>query len=368
MPSRNDNPDMDAFADSTITPGRHLSTEDIKTMIDKALSHSRPVALEDILQSWEEKNPLKTIERDFEYSVTGPLSTHRDGLFDYPKEEHLDMYRRSATTRGADYEHLAEPMSRQGEAVKRAGAINHAYILDIKLKSAKNSYPVPLKLQLTGLRGRHYSAVSGKASRSLYGLCAETHNESYPDNKLPIIHKIPMHENIADAFALDNVSVETLDNEVTKLKTHPGWLIVTGGLASNTCRILADSNNVEPLRQIDFDPDDTYISDLQHVGKVTVIPEKAFVMTRNALARVKAEKERNIPSTDLTNFGAEFVVASKLPGISMQNIEDHENFLNKTPAEVKALLGDGLRECRVVLRMRYVLKDAVLAGALAPKQ
>jgi len=368
MASRNEPTDtLDVFAEGSSGHGRALTTEDLKRALDNALQHAKSVSLEEVLQSWEDRNPLQAKEREFEFFCSGPLNTQRNGLLCQPKEEHLDMWRRSATSRGADYDHLAEPMSRQGEAVKRAGSINHAYILEMKLLQAKNSYPVPLKLHMTGLRGRHYTPVSGKASRALYSLAADTHNESFSNAKARVIHKIPIHENIADAFALDNVSVETLDSEVTKLKTHPGWLIVAGGLASHTCRILADSNNVEPLRQIDFDPDATWVQDLQHVGKVTVIPEKAFLMCRNALARVKAEKERNIPSTDLTHFGAEFVVASKLPGISMQNIEQHENFINKSPAEVKTILDDGMRECRVLLAVKYVLKDDVLESALNKK-
>jgi len=165
---------------------------------------------------------------------------------------------------------------------------------------------------------------------------------------------------MAQAFALDAVKIEDLDRELTKIESHPDLRIVTGGISSNICKILADIENLDALKQIEFDPDTTIVSPLQHIGPVMVITAKAAEMCKNGLKRLKETHSKYIPRTDLTQFGAEFVVASSKEGITMQNIELHENFHGMTPLDVSRLLGDGLRECRVTLAFSYLLKDDVL--------
>lgn len=346
--------------DSFYTAGsKTLDPDQMKLAIEAALSKARTVPLEDVLKSWEQKNPLNVLERRFEFCVTGPLTDHRGGCKHYPTEEELSMFRRSNTTRGQDAEYLGKAL--KNEEVKRAGAINQAYILDIKLLSAKNSYPIPFKLHLTGLRGNLYSPTWGKAARALHSLNACDHNEAYGNPEwAPTLHKIPVNADMIEAFALDAVKMEDLERELTKIESRPDLRIVTGGISSHICKILADSNNIDALKQIDFDPDNTFMSPLQHIGPVMVITEKAAETCKNGLARLKETHAKHIPRTDLTNFGADFIVSSKKEGITMQNIELHENFHGKTTAEVAALLGDGLRECRVTLGFRYVLKDEVL--------
>jgi hypothetical protein len=361
MPIRPDNgDDIDSFYGGA---SGSIDSEALKRAIDIALSQAKAVPLEDVLKSWEEKNPLNTMSRRFEFFISGPMTEHREGLKHMPTEDELSMFRRSNTTRGQDAEYLGKAL--KNEDVKRAGAINQAYILDIKLLSAKNSYPVPLKLKLTGLRGNLYTAMSGDGARALYTLNACDHNESYGSSEFaPLLHKIPVNADMAEAFALDAVKIEDLDREVTKMETHPDLRIVTGGLSSNICKILADSKNLDALKQVQFNPDDTFIQSLQHVGPVMVVSAKAVEMCKNGLKRLKAEHAKHIPRTDLTCFGAEFVVASKKEHITMQNIELHENFHGKSPDEVASLLGDGLRECRVTLAINYVLKDDVLEKKL----
>ena len=336
-----------------------ISSSELKLAIDKALQSAKPVPLEDVLRSWEERNPLNILDRRFEFFVSGPLKDHRDGVKHYPTDEELSIFRRSNTTRGQDAEYLAKAL--KGEKIARAGAINQAYILDVKLLSAKNSYPIPFKLHLTGLSGNLYTPTAGEGQRALYTLNACDHSVEFGNSKYaPIIHKIPVNIDMAEAFALDAMKIEDLDRELTKIESHPDMRIVSGGISSNICKILADSKNLDALQQIDFDPDNTFIQSLQHIGPVMVITAKAAEMVKNGVKRLKEQHSKHMPRTDLTAFGADFIVSSNTEGITMANIELHENFHGKSPEEVKGLLGDGLKECRVTVGIRYVLKDDVL--------
>jgi len=371
MPARNEPENMDVlYGEPAATPGES-STNHAAAKQDwwnRAIKEAAPVTLEEVLASWEARNPLKIKERNYDIFVSGPMNDHRQGLFWAPREDHLDMWRRSSTTR-PEYERMQKPMSKQGEAVKRAGAINRAYILKMTVTAADNTYPVPLKLVASdpAIRGRDYTATTGKAWRALHTLRAENHCENYPDGYGKVVHKITMSEHLPEALALDNTSVEKLKSEVSPLVSHPGWLLVAGGLASDTCRILANTENIDALKQIEYDPDEALVQDLQHIGKVTVMQKKVFDTVCSAVARSKDEMDREMPSTDLTQLSFQFVPRSNKPDITMKNIEEHERFHNMSPKEMQAILNDGSRGCSVQMRIEYVLKDDVLERSLTKR-
>jgi hypothetical protein len=360
--------DIDSFyAGESLTNSAKIDPGRLKNAIDEAMKGARPVPLEDILRSWEARNPLNVLERRFEFFVSGPLGLKREGCKHYPTEDELHIFRRSSTTRGQDAEFLGKAL--KGESVARAGSINQAYILEVKLISAKNTYPVPFKLHLTGLRGNLYTPMPGVGSRALYTLNACDHSVDFggPEHA-PTIHKIPINMDMAEAFALDAMKIEDLDRELVKLESHPDLRIVTGGLSSNICKILADSKNLDALKQIDFNPDQTFFQELQHIGTVTVITAKAAEMVKNGVIRLKQKHSKHMPRTDLTEFGADFIVSSSKEGVTMANIELHENFHGKSPAEVERLLGDGLKEMRVTVGIGFVLKDDVLDKKMKAKE
>lgn len=317
------------------------------------------LSLDKLREEFENRNPLGMVkDHQFYYKYIGKLTDCPGGMIDACNDQTVAAYQRAPEDR-PDYDHLKKGLD--DTPIAREGDVSHAYITQIKIDEKYNNSPIPFAVEIHEIKGEqyHHALESNPSWRSL-AIINPIDSQVY--NPPKILHQLAPSLNIAEVVAYDNLDFEDIGAHLTVFRAAPDWTLVMGGLKNPILPLIANQENMTQFRRYGF-KDQVEVNAFGGIGETLALPTWVANTAINGLKRKSAIARQASPRVNMTKLVCQFHPISNKPGITMENIHEHEYFDGKSKEEVDRILSQPYT-ISVNLYMDYALKDDVMEAKI----